>query len=121
MLKVRVDADSSGAPPADAALVALSSSDGQVAWRLQSDTSGSWTAVVCTGGVCASTSTSDLGAVGLLRRLAMRYRSGPERLDIFVNGQMVTTNNSDGVHDVVRLLDARAYTRGLLFNVSTHV
>lgn len=115
VLKVVVEADSSGAPPADAALVALASSDGQVAWRLQSDVTDGLTAVVCTGGACASTSTSpDLGLVGLFRVVAVRYRSDMEHLDIFFNGQMITTNNSDGVHDMVRLLAAAAGTHSLV-------
>lgn len=115
VLKVRVEADSSGAAPADAALVALASSDGQVAWRLQSDVAGSWTAVVCAGGVCASTTASDGGPVGLIRRVAVRYRSGPERVDIFVNNMMAATSNSDGVHDMVRFRFACVRTRARVY------
>lgn len=98
MMKIVVDVDSNtGAPPADATLLSLSSADDQVSWRIQSDVAGTMTVVLCLNGICASATTTNNGAFSLSRYVGMRYSAHGHRVDIFENGHLMRTTNSAGM------------------------
>lgn len=101
-LRVLVEVDSSGQPPANAAVVSFSSADAQVSWSLESQVDGTWKAYVCLNGTCTTTQTLNSMAFSQFESVAVRYRSDTERVEIFVNGKSETLNAPDDLHEMVR-------------------
>ena len=103
-LSVLVNADSSGYAPADSAVAAFSSADGQLSWSLTSNTNGTWSVHLCMTGVCAAVTTVPTRTFSYFRSVAARYRSDVETVEIWVNRGIELSVGGLAAHDLVRLL-----------------